>query len=104
MEVEKPRGRYWSLKEYLQLGEVGLFLNQQVELIEGVIIRMPPQSNFHGIAIDLSQQALQRAFGTGCWVRNQLPLHLSKRSAPEPDLAVVLGTSRDYVTRGTPTT
>jgi Uma2 family endonuclease len=92
----KPRARLWTLDEYNRLADLGLFRNQRVELLEGRIVQMPPQKNFHVIAIDLTSRALQLAFGPGYWVRIQAPLHLRRRSAPEPDLAVVLGTSRDY--------
>jgi len=78
------------------MADVGLFRDQRVELIEGTIVQMPPQKNFHMIAIGLAEKALQAAFGPRHWLRIQGPLHLGRQSAPEPDLAVVPGGPRDY--------
>jgi Uma2 family endonuclease len=78
------------------MADLGLFRDQRVELIEGTIVQMPPQTNFHVVGIDLVSKALGAAFGPRFWVRTQAPLHLGPRSAPEPDAAVVPGSSRDY--------
>jgi Uma2 family endonuclease len=104
MSIVKPTTRRWTRAEYYHLAELGWFRNQRVELIEGEIIQMPPQKNFHAVAIGLAEQALEGAFGPGHWVRTQLPLHLRPRSAPEPYVAVVPGSPRDYATRDHPTT
>jgi len=104
MSTVKPSTLRWTRDEYYRLAELGMFGQQRVELVEGAIIRMPAQKNLHGIAIDLSHEALRTAFGPGHWIRIQLPLHLGTRSAPEPDLAVVLGRSRDYLKTGHPQT
>lgn len=78
------------------MADLGLFRDQRVELIEGTIVQMPPQKNFHVIAIGLAEKAVQAAFGPRHWVRIQAPLHLGRQSAPEPDVAVVAGGPRDY--------
>jgi Uma2 family endonuclease len=103
MSIVKPTARRWTRAEYYRLAELGLFRKERVELIEGEIIQMPPQKNFHAVAIGLAEQALQAAFGPGHWIRIQAPLHLRPRSAPEPDLAVVPGHPRDYATSDHPT-
>ena len=86
------------------MADLGLFRDQRVELIEGTIVQMPPQKNFHVIGIGLVEQAMQAAFGPRHWVRTQAPLHLGRRSAPESDIAVVPGGPRDYAAAGHPTT
>jgi Uma2 family endonuclease len=101
--LNTPRRRRWTLEEYYRIAEMGLFRDQRVELVDGEILQMPPQKNFHVIGIDLVRQALQAAFGPGHWVRIQAPLHLQPNSAPEPDLAVVPGSSRDYAAKDHPT-
>jgi Uma2 family endonuclease len=100
----KPRARLWTLDEYYRLADLGLFRNQHVEMIEGRIIQMPVQKNIHAISLGLSGDVLRVVFGPGHWVRLQMPLHLSRRSAPEPDLAAVIGTPRDYLTTDHPRT
>ena len=44
------------------------------------------------------EAALRRAIGTRATLRTHLPLVLGRWSAPEPDVAVVEGTERDYDT------
>jgi Uma2 family endonuclease len=104
MSIAKPSFRRWTRAEYYQMAGLGLFRSQRVELIEGEIIQMPPQKNFHAIAIGLGEKAFDVAFGLGFWIRQQLPLHVRIRSAPEPDLAVVPGGPRDYAAIDHPTT
>jgi len=47
--------------------------------------------------VQAMEEALRRAFGQGWQVRGQGPLALDEESEPEPDVAVVVGTFRDYV-------
>jgi len=42
--------------------------------------------------------ALERAFGRGYHIREEKPIALDRRSEPEPDIAVVPGGLRDYLT------
>jgi len=78
------------------MADAGLFHDRRVELIEGEVVDMPPQKNAHYTAILLVQRALEKAFGTNHTVRVQGPLDLGERSQPEPDVAVVTGSPRDY--------
>jgi Uma2 family endonuclease len=99
-----PKRRLWTLKEYYRLYDLGFFHGQRVELIEGVIVQMPAQKNFHALSIKLTGDALELAFGPGYWVRIQASLDLSPLSVPDPDLAVVKGKPRDHKTPDSPTT
>lgn len=71
--------------------------SDRVELVEGEIVEMSPEKSRHAAAVDLALEALRRAFSAGVTVRVQHPLALSDESEPEPDLAVVVGTPRDYL-------
>jgi Uma2 family endonuclease len=82
--------------------DLGWFQDQRVELIDGEVIDMPSQKDYHGAAITLTMDVLRFAFGAGFWVRNQMSLDLSPRSVPDPDLAVVPG-SPQGVKASTPT-
>ena len=64
---------------------------------------MPPQKDLHAAAVLLARDAFITAFGAGHCVRDQLPLQLGKWSEPEPDIAVVPGSPRDYIGTGHPT-
>jgi Uma2 family endonuclease len=93
----------WTVQKYDRATAMGLFDRQRVELIEGRIIRMPPQMEPHAAAICLGAAALAKAFGQAYFIRNQLPIHLGKWSKPEPDLAVVTEEPNYYVLNGAPT-
>jgi Uma2 family endonuclease len=99
--IDSPRPHRWTREEFYQMLDLGWFQDQRVELIDGEVIDMPSQKNYHGAAITLTMDALRLAFGAGFWVRNQLSLDLSPRSVPDPDLAVVAG-SPQRVTAATP--
>jgi len=100
-----PALRRWSYAEFEQLGELGFFQNQRVELIAGKIIKMAPQLDVHAATIGLVQRALERVFpGSAFWVRTQLPLQIDRWSGPEPDISVVPGGPRDYIGTGHPRT
>jgi Uma2 family endonuclease len=93
----EPRPRLWTAEEFYLLLDQGFFLpNNRVELIEGEIIDMPAQKNYHGAALTLTQMALLAIFGEGYWVRPQLSLDLSPISVVDPDIAVIRGDPRTY--------
>ena len=57
---------------------------------------MSPEKSRHAATVDLVAEALRKAFGAGRTVRVQHPLAIDVDSEPEPDLAVVEGSPRDY--------
>jgi hypothetical protein len=89
--------RQWTRAEYGRLIEIGVFdIGERVELLGGELLVAEPQSSPHYTAIGLVEDALKLAFGPGWLVRTQGPLALDDRSEPEPDVAAVQGTVRDY--------
>lgn len=68
----------------------------RVELINGIIYDKAPQSSLHSTAVRAAQEILRTVFASGYDVRGQLPLYLAEDSAPEPDIAVVKGSFKDY--------
>jgi Uma2 family endonuclease len=104
MAAVVPMRRLFSRREFYRMVDQGYFRNQSVELIEGEIIQMPEQRSPHMVTIGLVDAVLRQAFGPKYWCRIQGPLHLLRRSAPAPDVAVVRGTPRDYVGHDHPTT
>lgn len=97
MQIATPRLRRWTRNEYHKMAAAGLFDSQSVELIDGEVIEMSPHGTEHAAVIGLVQNVLAREFGPDCHVRVQLPLTLGDVSEPEPDLAVVSGSPRDYM-------
>jgi Uma2 family endonuclease len=91
--------RRFSVEEYRRLGDAGVLTDEdRVELLEGVItpkmIHNPP----HDAAIMLIEEALRPLLPSGWMIRIQSSITTSD-SEPEPDLAVVRGTARDYSRR-----
>ena len=60
------------------------------------LIVSEPQGSRHCTAVCLVQEALRAALASGWVVRSQGPVALDDESEPEPDIAVVRGTARDY--------
>ena len=98
----QPRPRRWTLAEYYQMGDLGWFDDQRVELVGGEVLEMPPKKDLHVACVSLAAKSVARAFGDGHWVRTQDPLRLINDSEPEPDVAVVRGAERDYIGTGHP--
>jgi Uma2 family endonuclease len=95
--VAPPR---WTVDAYLRLAADGVLgPDDRVELLEGVIVAMAPSNVAHDGTLGLVSQALFHAVGRRATVRVQLSLVASPHSLPEPDVAVVPGTARDYERR-----
>ncbi|MCX8086999.1 MAG: Uma2 family endonuclease [Rhodocyclaceae bacterium] len=82
---------------YERMVEQGIFgPEDHLELLNGELIMMAPQKSRHATAVTLLAQALQAAFAGRATCRVQLPFNLDATSVPEPDIAVVPGSPRDY--------
>lgn len=104
MSAPAIQTKRWTREEYDRLAEAGILTpDERVELLGGEILLMTPQNSAHSVAIGLVEEALRRAFGPDHWIRIQLPLVIDPDSEPEPDVAVVVGTPRDYL-KAHPTT
>jgi Uma2 family endonuclease len=92
-----PRRR-WTRAEFHRALTLGVFRpDERLELIGGELVeKMSPQESPHATSIRLVEEALRVAFPSGHDVRVQLPLTLGEDSEPEPDVAVVVGSIRDF--------
>lgn len=63
--------------------------DDRVELLDGVIVEMTPQSPPHAQVIRILNGLIAKALGPEFQLGVQLPLTISDRSEPEPDLAVI---------------
>jgi len=90
--------RRMTREEYHRLGEEGFFPpDKRVELINGIVHEMPTQDSWHSGTIRAAQEELQRVFKDGFDLRIQMPIALDLWSEPVPDLTVVSGHWRDYL-------
>jgi Uma2 family endonuclease len=92
--IRTPR---WTRAEYDRLIDVGILRpGDPVELLGGELMVAEPQGSRHYTAVGLVEDALRAAFGSGWVIRSQGPVALDDESEPEPDVAVVPGSRRDY--------
>lgn len=96
--VGSPRPWRCTVEQYEKMCKAGFFLGRRYQLIRGEIIDMGDQGPRHFAMVQVIAQVIQAAFGSGYFVRNSGPIRLSD-SSPEPDIAVVPGAPRDYLTK-----
>lgn len=97
MAIDGIEERRITRLEYERMIECGIFVpGDRVELIAGALLVAEPQGSRHATGINLAADAVHAAFGAGWSVRVQLPIALDDESEPEPDVAVVAGSPRDY--------
>jgi Uma2 family endonuclease len=100
----EPKRIYRFTKEqYYRLAENGEFGDARVELINGEVVPMPAQSNWHAWGVDMMHAQLSLALGSEYWIRNQHSLDLSPLSVPDPDIAVIPGRMDSFPPRTNPT-
>ena len=75
--------------EYDRMVELGLFADERVELIRGMLVKMSPQDAPHASTVQKLNHRLMALLGSRFVLRVQSPLALSADSEPEPDVAVV---------------
>src|SRR6516162_660586 len=91
------RAKRWNRKEYENLVAAGAFApNTHVQLIDREIVEITPQSRAHAVATRAVEEGLRTAFPAGYDIQVQMPLALGQAAEPEPDVAVVPGSFRDY--------
>src|ERR1700677_4923468 len=71
---------------YNQIVEAGVLAGQRVELLEGLIVDMSPQSIPHTLVLERLADHFRRA---PVRLRVQMPFEIRPHSEPEPDLALV---------------
>jgi Uma2 family endonuclease len=99
--MKAPPLSLWRMTRvrYDRLVDVGIFgPEDRVELLDGLLVAREPQGERHATVVGLVRAALEKAFGRGHHVREEKPIALDERSEPEPDVAVVPGRLRDYLT------
>ena len=89
--------RYTTSRYFALPAEGVLTAEDRVELFEGLIVAMAPESPRHAAGLQQASEALSRAVGPRAVVRVQRPLVAGRYSVPVPDVAVVPGLRSDYV-------
>jgi Uma2 family endonuclease len=87
----------WTIEEYHQLVATGILDDKRVELLQGIIVDMPPEGMPHAVYCTESVNYLRELLGNRATVREAHPITLPKDSEPEPDIAIVRAPSRQYL-------
>lgn len=87
----------WSIDEYHQLVESGVLAARKVELLNGIIVEMPPEGMPHAVYCTDAVEYLRRSLGNRAAVREAHPITLPNDSEPEPDIAIVAAPNRQYL-------
>jgi Uma2 family endonuclease len=93
--------RLFTVKEYYQMFESGLFANERVELIRGEIIKMTSIGRRHAACVNRCNDVLSYKIAGKALVCIQNPLALDNTSEPEPDV-MLLKRKADYYESGHP--
>ena len=88
-DLAPERVRPLKRVEYERLVSEGLFDDERIELLGGVIVEMSPQDPQHADTIAGLAELLQRMVSADKHVRAHSPFAASEDSLPEPDIAVV---------------
>jgi len=87
----------WTLDEYHQMVESGVLDDRHVELLQGEIVEMSPEGEFHAYTSSEAAEYLIELLGEMAKVRLDKPITLPDNSEPEPDIAIVQRLGREYL-------
>jgi Uma2 family endonuclease len=91
--------RLFSVGEYHRLIADGYFASdERFELLEGLIVQKMPRDPIHDAALMIAEELLRARLPEGWRVRVQSAITTGDSEA-EPDLVIVRGQPRDYLTR-----
>lgn len=85
----------WSLNDYHQLVDNGVLDHKNVELLDGELIEMPPESPLHSYVTRSGSDYLRQALKGLALVIEAHPITLTN-SEPEPELAIVKLSATGY--------
>jgi len=89
----------FSVEDYHEMGRAGILgPEDRVELLEGWIVKKMNLNPPHMVCVKLCDAALTAAIPAQWHTRTQGPV-TTEASEPEPDVAVVRGAVRDYLTK-----
>lgn len=93
-----PFKRWITRVEFEALMQSGVFEpDERLELLAGELTRRESVGTLHAVAVTLLSEILSRLLPSGMHLRVQLPLALGEYDEPFPDVAVVVGSPRDYL-------
>ncbi|MDP9107249.1 MAG: Uma2 family endonuclease [Candidatus Eremiobacteraeota bacterium] len=86
-----------TVAEYHRMGEAEIFgPEERVELLDGVLIEMPPGGPPHAYSVDRMTSAFHKRFSGRAYIRAQGPVTLDRWSEPEPDVMLSAPPEEQY--------
>lgn len=80
--------RRFTRREYDRLVDLGVFEDERIELLRGMLVTMSPQGGPHATISSWLMQRLVLALGMDFDVRGHCPYAATDDSEPEPDISV----------------
>lgn len=93
------RRKRFTRSEYDRIAAMGIFERQRVELVEGEILCMSPISSYHNTIVNLCGEIMADFFKGNHAIRIQSSFVVPIETELEPDVAIVPGKQRDYLTK-----
>jgi Uma2 family endonuclease len=94
---QEPRPRRITADEFGRMAEAGIFRpGERVELLDGVVIGVPPPSPPHADATDRIGEIFYERFRRRARIGVQRPLRLDDLSQPEPDVVLLRRRDEGY--------
>lgn len=87
--LDEPPIRRFTRAEYHAMANAGLFEQERVELVHGVVRRMSPMHSPHSYAVRRLNTLVVPQVAGRAEVLVQMPVAASDTSEPEPDFALV---------------
>jgi Uma2 family endonuclease len=86
-----------TVAEYYRMGEAGIFgPEERVELLDGLLIEMPPGGPPHCYSVERVTTAFYRRFDGRAYIRGQAAMTLDRWSEPEPDVMLSAPPEEQY--------
>jgi Uma2 family endonuclease len=96
--TREPVWRF-TVAQYHRMVQLGILTEDDpVELLAGWLVQKKTKNPPHRVATRLVRDALEAIVPDGWYVETQEPITLAE-SEPEPDVAIILGNTRDYLDR-----
>lgn len=86
----------FSVDEYLRMADSGLLAHANVELLDGIIVPKMTRNSWHDAVLGIIEESIAPLLPCGWTTRVQVAL-VAIEGVPEPDLAIVRGSRRDYL-------
>lgn len=88
----------WNLEDYHKLVDNGLLVDKNIELLDGELIEVSPESPIHSYLTRTGVQYLREKLKGLAFVMEAHPITLGN-SEPEPDIAIVAPHDHNYKNR-----